>query len=104
MLSEPLLLSAKLAAPPNDVLREFTMSPMVMPAVSVTLACLPTSPLGPLSVNDIVPPAANPPASLDDKPVERIDGAPVENRSLRPKNCEKPTPPREDGVVASSCT
>ena len=33
-----------------------------------------------------------------------IEGTLDWNRSLRPKNCEKPVPPRELGVVASSWT
>ena len=41
MLSVPLEESEKDAAPPKAVLSEFTMSPIVMPEVTVTLACLP---------------------------------------------------------------
>src|ERR1700760_625606 len=73
-----------------------------MPALNVTLACLSMPPLAFCSVKLIEPPAAKPLASPDDKPVARMDGALVSKTSLRPKNCEKPVPPRLDGVVASS--
>ena len=33
-----------------------------------------------------------------------MDGTCDWKTSFRPKNCEKPVPPRKDGVVASSCT
>ena len=67
-----------------------TMSPMVMPDVTVTLACLPIWPFGPLSTNCIVPPSAKPPASLADRPVAAMEGADDWKISFSPKNCEKP--------------
>ena len=45
----------------------------------------------------MMPPAAKPLASAADRPVAVMEGAWDWNRSFRPKNCEKPAPPREDG-------
>src|ERR1700722_17319799 len=104
MLSAPLAPSENVAAPPKAVLSLPTIVPIVSPAATLTLACLATSPFGPLSVKLIVPPAAKPPASPADSPVALIVGTEDWNKLLSPKNCEKPVPARLDGVVASSCT
>ena len=63
------------------------------------------SPSGPFSDRVIMPPAARPLASRRGK-AGGGDGRRLrlEQTSFRPKNCEKPAPPRGDGVVASSCT
>jgi len=78
--------------------------PMVWPAVVVMLTFLAMSPSGPFNARLITPPAARPLASPELKPVAVTEGYCDLNRSLRPKNCEKPVVPRCDGVVASSCT
>ncbi len=101
---EPSLPRVKVAAPPMAVLRALTTSPMVWPAVVVTLTFLTISPSGPFSDRLILPPAARPLASPADRPVAVMEGTGDRKRSFRPKNCEKPVPPREDGAAASSCT
>jgi hypothetical protein len=70
-----------------------------MPAVIATLAVVATAPLAFLSTKLMLPSAAKPSVSLPDMPVLVIEGTDVVNKSLRPKNCEKPVPAREDGLV-----
>src|ERR1700722_1173721 len=102
MVSAPFVDSAKVAAPPKAVLSALAIFPIVMPGVTVTLACGPDWPVGPTSPIWIVP-FEKPPASAADRPVAVIEGAEDWNRSLSPKNWEKAVPPRLDGVDGASC-
>ena len=68
------------------------------------LTFLTMSPVGPFSDMVITPPAGRPLESPAANPVAVIEGTCDLNRSFKPKNCEKPAAPRNEGVVASSCT
>ena len=103
-LIEPSELSVKVAAPPIAVFSAVTMSPMVWPAVVVMEAARTMSPSGPFREREMTPPAASPLLSDADRPVVRTDGTCDWKMSFRPKNCEKPSPPRLDGLATLSCT
>src|SRR5271168_5390114 len=77
---------------------------MLWPALVVMLAFLMTSPFGPFRDRLITPPGAKPLESLADRPVAAMVGTADWKILFKPKNWEKPVPPREDGSLASSCT
>ncbi len=77
------------------------MSPIVVPATATVVS--PTRwPCGPFSKSEIDPPGAKPAVSEAESPVVTIAFPLASKRSLRPKNCEKATPPRKVGLFASS--
>ena len=102
---EPSLFKVKVAAPPSAVFRALMTLPMVWPAVVVMLTCLTMSPSGPFERQRDHAARRQAAGIRRRKPGRQDRKASCDwNRSFRPKNCEKPVPPREDGVVASSCT
>lgn len=96
----PVLSRLNDANPANCVFICVTRSSMVAPA-TVSVVESTTSPRGPRNAKSTICPAVNPCASVPVKPVSVTNDRRASTRSLRPKKCAKPRPPRAEGLVSS---